>query len=274
MTPKLSKVRLLATDMDHTLLSGHPAAINTRTRAALQDAARAGLRVMAVSGRQTYSQAELVTGTPLLDLAIGSNGAVVADLATREIIREDVLTPEAQAELTYGLKALFPDLKVMSVRNGGDDYVVERGYLESSGGAHNVWPPEHVDASLADVLAVGGVKLVARTSLVSTEELYQAAIELAIPGCEPSISGAAFLEVAAAGVNKGTALAWTCERLGIDASEVVAIGDNVNDVEMIRWAGLGVAVANSTPEALEAADTVTVSNNEDAVALLIEEILG
>ena len=81
------------------------------------------------------------------------------------------------------------------------------------------------------------------------------------------------VEISAAGVTKAYALERLCQGLGIDPSQVVAVGDMPNDLAMLRWAGTAVAVANATQEVLDAADEVTASNLEDGVAQLLERIL-
>ncbi|MFT4295952.1 MAG: HAD family hydrolase [Micropruina sp.] len=274
MTPTRDTVRLIATDMDRTLLSGEPRSISARTRTALDAAAAAGIRVLAVSGRQPYSQATFVQGTALAGLGIGCNGAVVADLGSGEILSQEILEPDAQTALTFGLRNVFPHVKVASFRNGGNTVRAQFGYLEAVAGNQAPWPPDQREAPLDEVLRVGSVKLVAKVAGVPVDEVYAAAVELAVPGCQPTMSGASWIEVARAGVTKASALARVAANWGIDAAAVVAVGDNVNDVEMLRWAGCGVAVANATPEALAAADVVTVSNEQDAVARLIEDILA
>ena len=79
------------------------------------------------------------------------------------------------------------------------------------------------------------------------------------------------IEVNAGGVHKGLALGWLAKRLGIEREEVMAFGDGLNDVGMIREAGCGVAMANAVPSVLEAADMVTMSNDEDGVARAVEK---
>ena len=73
------------------------------------------------------------------------------------------------------------------------------------------------------------------------------------------------------------AIAWgvarLCERLGIERDDVVAFGDALNDVELLAWAGHGVAVANAVPEAVAVADEVTATNDEDGVAQVLERLL-
>ena len=82
-----------------------------------------------------------------------------------------------------------------------------------------------------------------------------------------------FIEVMARGVDKGAAIAGLIERLGLEREDVIACGDGLNDLSMIRYAGLGVAMANAQPEVKEAADVVTLSNDEDGVAEAIERYI-
>jgi hypothetical protein len=74
--------------------------------------------------------------------------------------------------------------------------------------------------------------------------------------------------VTAAGVNKATALA----ELGVPPEEVVAFGDYPNDIPMLQWAGLGVAMGNAHPEVIAIADEVTATNDEDGVAVVLERL--
>ena len=88
------------------------------------------------------------------------------------------------------------------------------------------------------------------------------------------LSGDKAVEVTAVGVNKAAGLAEVAEELGIEAKDVVAFGDYPNDVPMLAWAGLGVAVANAHAEVLAVADEVTASNDEDGVAIVLERLAG
>ena len=81
------------------------------------------------------------------------------------------------------------------------------------------------------------------------------------------------VEVMEKGINKGKAITFMAEKLGIPVEEVMAFGDGANDIAMIEAAGIGVAMANGIPEIREAADIVAVSNDEDGVAKIIEEYI-
>ena len=75
-------------------------------------------------------------------------------------------------------------------------------------------------------------------------------------------------------MHKAATVEWLLESSGVAAAEVVAFGDMPNDLELIRWAGLGVAVANADPRLKAAADEVTASNDDDGVAMVIERIVA
>lgn len=269
-------VRLIATDVDGTLVLSDHRTISPRTLAAFAAAREAGIEVLAISGRQPYSIGAIVAGSPLEGPVVGSNGAVAVDLATREIYFEELIDLDAQRAMALGMLEAFPRARVVSVRAAGNEYVAQHGYRgEQDPGAENaLWPVTHRFADLDEVLAEPSVKLVVRDDAVDPEVMLGIARGLDVPGCHPTTSGAPFLEVGRAGVSKASALVRFCRSRGYDASEVVTFGDNNNDVEMLRWAGLGVAMGNAVPDALEAADEVTLHHEEDGVAVVIERLLG
>ena len=134
-------------------------------------------------------------------------------------------------------------------------------------------PHEMGSHPLQAVLEALSLKFIVRSPLLSPRELMGELLALELEGFAVTHSGAPFLEVLAPGVSKAWGVARLCERLGMAASEVLAFGDAMNDAELLRWAGRGVAMANAEPEALEAADEVTLSNDEDGVAAVIERLL-
>jgi hydroxymethylpyrimidine pyrophosphatase-like HAD family hydrolase len=87
-------------------------------------------------------------------------------------------------------------------------------------------------------------------------------------------SGIDTVEITGAGIHKAHALAVVCDRLGIAAREVVALGDNRNDTEMLRWAGRGVAMGNALPAVVAVADEQTGHHMDDGVAIVIEDVLA
>ncbi|MCU1587309.1 MAG: yigL, partial [Frankiales bacterium] len=111
------------------------------------------------------------------------------------------------------------------------------------------------------------VKLLARHPSLGPDEFLEQATAVigdAVTVTHSSTDG--LLEISAQGISKATGLALVAERQGVSAEEVVAFGDMPNDLPMLEWAGLGIAVANAHPWVLAAADEVTASNDDDGVA--------
>lgn len=268
--------RLIATDLDGTLLASDHVTISPRNRAALALAADAGVRVVALSGRQPYSIAAIVAGTPLEGLAVGSNGSVGMDLATGQVFFEELIGVDEATAFARALLGRFPGVRVTSVRDAGNSYLAQHGYVEDMGVGISPegWPVVHRFTDLDEVLGAPSVKLVFKDPAVASPTLLEAVRDLGLNGCHATVSGAPFLEVARAGVTKGSALARLCQDLGIAPSDVVAFGDNNNDVEMLAFAGRGVAMANGTPEAKAAADEVTGTADEDGFAQVVERLLA
>lgn len=266
-------VRLVAADVDGTLLRSD-VTLSERTREAARRAVDAGLIVVAVSGRQPFAIAQVLPESVFIGPCVGANGAVSRNLATGERYFEHLVDPDAQRALVAALAADLPGLRCASVRDGGDTFFPEFGYVElMRSGDHGRTDPGP-EYPRDEVLAEGSVKLVIRHPVAGPEALLAAALAAAVPGCEPVTSGAPFLEVARAGVTKASGLADLCSRMGVAADEVVAIGDNLNDIAMLQWAGRGIAMGNALPAVKAAADEVTLSNDEDAVAVLLEELVA
>ncbi len=269
-------IRLIATDMDGTLLRSDHRTISPRTREAFARARAEGIDVLAISGRRPYSIGAIVLGSPLDGAVVGSNGSVAVNTLTREVLFEETLTVAAQRAIVEGILDAFPNVKVSSVRQAGDVYVTQHGYagMEDPGAEVARWAVSHRRADLPEVLAEPSVKIAILDPEVPAEALLEVARELAVPGALATTSGAPFLEVGKENVSKATALARFAQERGYGPEDVVAFGDNNNDVDMLAWAGYGVAMSNASPAALEVADTVTATNDEDGVAQVIERLLG
>jgi hydroxymethylpyrimidine pyrophosphatase-like HAD family hydrolase len=116
-------------------------------------------------------------------------------------------------------------------------------------------------------------KLLARVPETDLHDVLDVARGLCGTEAEVTLAGSTFVEVMARGVSKRAALAELVGERGLHVDHVVAFGDQLADAEMLRWAGHGVAVRNATSFALEAADEVTASNDDDGVALVLERIV-
>jgi Cof subfamily protein (haloacid dehalogenase superfamily) len=268
---------MLASDLDGTLLRSD-GTVSARNRAALHAAFDAGLLVAFVTGRPPRWLDEIADATGHLGVAVGANGAVLYDLAAEQIISSHALAPPELAALTGELRAAFPE--VQFAVEYGYSFAAEPGYVHdwainpvTDRRGQPIAPP--VVADLASIISRPGVKLLAKDRGADADE-FMASVDALLAGRASVTHSSTFglLEIAAAGVTKATGLAELAASHGIAPDEVAAIGDMPNDVPMLEWAGASYAVANAHPAALAAADEVLGSNDDDAVAGLIDRLLA
>jgi Cof subfamily protein (haloacid dehalogenase superfamily) len=270
-------IRLVASDVDGTLLRSD-GTVSDRTRAALRAASDAGLIVAFVTGRPPRWLDVLVDETGHVGVAVGANGAVIYDVAEERILRAHLLGTQLMAELGRDLRREFPDV-VFAVEYGLG-FAAEPGYVHewtinpARDRRGNPIAPPRV-ASFEQIIDEPGVKLLAKDREADPDAFLAAAV--ALVGDRATIthsSSFGLLEISAPGVTKATGLAELAESHGVAPHEVLAVGDMPNDVPMLLWAGRSYAVANAHPSVREAADEVVASNDDDAVAGLIEGLLA
>lgn len=269
-----SRIRLIATDLDGTLLDG-AGRVSARTRAALDAARAAGIATVPVTARQPIGVRPIAEQAGFDDWALCGNGAYGVHLRTGEHLFAEEIPADVQRQLAEALRAVIPDLLFASVRDAGERFVAQEGYAAVADFSdHKRHPQSMGGVSLDAVVEAPSLKLVIRHASMPTEQILDALQALGLTGFEATLSGAPFVEVMAQGVTKATGLAQVCTRLGVDQSEVLAFGDALNDLEMLQWAGRGVAVANALEVVRDAADEVTESHLADGVALVIERMLA
>jgi hypothetical protein len=208
---------------------------------------------------------------------VGANGAVVYDMATEQVLLAHLLDVSTVRGVADELRAGFDQISFAVETLTG--FAAEPGYvhdwainppLDRRG---RVLPPPRL-GTLDDILTAPALKLLAKDRDADADDFLHAAAALVAGRASLTHSaGFGLLEIGAAGVTKATGLAEVASRLGVDAGEVVAIGDMPNDLPMLAWAGTSYAVANAHPAVRAAADHVIGSNDEDAVAQLIENLL-
>lgn len=266
-------IRLIASDLDGTML-WDKTTLRPRTIAALQAAHQAGIIVVAATGRQLTALPDLLAGTRIRH-AVGSNGAIAGDLGSGEVYFEDPLPAEIAAEVIRALETAAPGTAFLSVRDHGALHFAETAYLAQVSPAERALVPmDYREVDRAGLLDAPSLKLAARHPDYDPETLAEMLTDARIDGCEATTSGAPFLEVQRGGVNKATGLAQLCAKLGIPAAEVMAFGDARNDIEMLTWAGTGIAMGNAVPETVAAADHTIGSNREDGLAEYLETLLA
>jgi Cof subfamily protein (haloacid dehalogenase superfamily) len=222
-----------------------------------------------VTGRPVRWLRQLYDQMPASLPAVCANGAAIYDPVTDRILRTDPLSIDLLLDVTKKLREAVPDIVFAVEVEDGRKFWYE-----------DAWPVrwEATDEDLVRVLATSeeltsapAVKLLARSaSTTQPDEFYQLISRTLGSVAEAThSSSSAMVEISAAGVTKAAGLAWLCAREGIAAEDVLAFGDMPNDVPMLTWAGHSVAMANAHPAVREVADEVTLSNDEDGVAVYL-----
>jgi hypothetical protein len=259
-------LRLAAIDLDGTLLRSD-GTISQRSRTAIRAVRDAGIVVVIVTARGPASVTGLAKEAGIEGSAVCSNGGLIVDLATGAIIRERLLETETAIRLVHALRERLPGI-VFAVEH--EAFAHEDGF--------SAWdwtpPPGTRVADALELLEDPATKIILRHTGHEVEAIAAVARELAGDSATVVQSGGEAVEVTAVGVNKAAGLAEVAEEHGIDAADVIAFGDFLNDVPMLAWAGRGVAVANAHPEVLVIADEVTASNDDDGVAIVLEQLIG
>jgi Cof subfamily protein (haloacid dehalogenase superfamily) len=263
-------IRLIATDLDGTLLRPDKT-ISQYTYTILQQIQAAGIVVVLISARPPRVIRKIAQEIGITGLAICCNGAITYDLDQEMIVQHTPILPNLALRLIQRLRQELPGLSFAC--ESPSQFKCEPRYL------HLCATPKHKQSAfhVTDALAFCNeplTKLIALHPTYSPEELGRLTAHITGEDVIVVHSGAPFIEISAAGVNKAWALATQCEQLGITAQEVVAFGDMPNDLSMLQWAGHAVAVANAHPQVRKAVHEITASNAEDGVTLVLERLLS
>ena len=255
MTP--SSLRVLALDLDDTLLRSDQL-ISPRTLDGLRRWRAADGYVVIATGRPTRSIAAALP-PDFHDVPwITYNGAEV--VLDGERIYANLIDVADTCTVVRLAEAALPD-SILGVEID-DTLYLNRPMARTS--------PYRV-ARLLDVATRPAAKILAfQTDGDAVDGILQA-----LPASTRAIVSIKYhlVQILAASADKAEALRFVVRRLGLGMQNVAAFGDDVNDVDMVRDAGYGVAVANAVPEVIAVADCVTQSNDEDGVAIVIEELL-
>ncbi|OZC96298.1 haloacid dehalogenase [Rhodococcus sp. 06-235-1A] len=272
---RAEQVVVVATDLDGTLLRSDRT-ISARTAAAMAAADAAGIRVVWATARARHSIDELAASCGFRGTAIGANGAVVLDLAdgTPRIVGTRFVPAETVASAKSVVRSLVPGVTFATV--GATRFVAEAQYAELCVFADHHRHPHEMELSdhglSADIEPT--VKIVARHRDTPSEALYELVAAAGVDGVELTHSGAPYIEMSAAGVSKATALQELCERWGTASDSVAAVGDARNDLPMLVWAGTALCPSNASEPVRAVADRVLESNDDDAVARYLEELVA
>jgi Cof subfamily protein (haloacid dehalogenase superfamily) len=259
--------RLVATDLDGTLLHSD-GTVTARTRAVLAELDARGVPVVFTTGRPIRWMEDLWDDVGGHGLAICSNGALVYDVARREVRDFRAVPSEVGLSIAEQLRTAVP----------GTHFAIEH----TAGWASEVDFPRHPDdraertsGDLAEIFRDDVVKILAVHRELEPEDFWRR-VEAVVGDQVVTTwsSSFALVEISAAGVDKATRLAALAAEMGVGAAEVLAFGDMPNDLAMLAWAGTSYAMANAHPSVQDQADHLAPSNDDDGVAAVLSDLFG
>ena len=259
---------LIGLDVDGTLVD-HDGAMTPAMHRTLQRAADEHVVVIA-TGRSLGATLTIVEAAGITrGYAVCSNGAVTVEM-----------DPEvAGGHRIVDTRSFQPGHALRTLREVAPDahYAVEMsdGTFRSTAGFQDAsFGVEAIESDLDELMGLEAVRVVVHVPDLSPQEFSEVIAESGVHGVEYSIGWTAWLDMAAPGISKASALEALREEFGIPESSTVAVGDGFNDTEMLTWAGVGVAMGQAPQGVKDVADVVTDSIHEDGTVLVLEQVLG
>ena len=274
--------KLIAIDLDGTLLSP-TGQVTPRTKAAIHRCLDAGILVCFATGRNWTESRTVLDAVAHYGSAVFAGGALIVDTEREVVLHRMKMDPPLAAEVC----GLFEQrgqctLALQDVAAAGFDYYVSKSVpmnAATSDWVNHVRPQVRLTDALPDAATHGHTIRVSicaapgdvarlKREVVDRFGWRALALSMTVP-----TYGVDILEVFDPAINKWEGVRLVAERHGVTPDQIVAIGDDVNDVPMLRGAGLGVAMGNATPPAVDAADRVIGRNTDDGLARFLEELL-
>ena len=274
MTEMQDAPLLIASDVDGTLIN-ESERIVPRVRSVITRATRAGTVMALATGRPPRWIFPVLDQLPVRPVCVCANGAVLYDSAYDRVLKAHTLSPEVMAEIAATAKAHFPGVPVgIAVERAGRSAFDREGELfqVSPEYLHTWAATDHGVAPVEALVAEPAIKLLVRNAGLTSEELFRELRPL-IPRERAHITysvSEGLLEIMAPGVNKATGVQDLAQLIGARRDQVVCFGDMPNDVEMLEWAGLGVAMGNGVAAVKAVADEITGTNNDGGLADILE----
>lgn len=275
-------LKAIVMDIDGTLVSSQKK-ITTKTKEALINAQKNGIKVILASGRPTrgmYGYAKELELEKYEGFLVSYNGAVVTDCKTNEILFNQTLSVKDGQDILNHLKKF--DVIPMLYK---DEYMyvsnVYKNMIDLPDGPYNI---VEYEARGCDFLICEKANLAAFANfpmnkiLVAGNPLYlkEKVEEMYAPFTEKVscvFSAPFYLEFTDKGIDKAKALSTVLPPLGIESVDVISFGDGQNDLSIIEYAGMGVAMGNAVEELKNIANHITLSNDEDGIAVALEKFL-
>lgn len=266
-------VKIIATDLDGTLMMPDHLTVSVRTVNALENAHKRGVKIAVATGRPMSIIGSVIEQIPFTDYIIYANGASVYDRENEKIIYSNLIDRKTAKKVISKLLEIpvFFEIYISGVSH----YQLDRAdYFDLAG-----LPEKFVNEVMKDMAAHENILEVLDAYDIEKISLYAVKAELVEPieqlfisnGLTCSSSLKNNLESTVSGADKGEALKEICKIIGAEKSEVMTFGDAGNDCEMLEYADLSFAMANATDECKASAKFLADSNANDGLAKAVEE---
>lgn len=271
--------QLIVSDVDGTLIDSCER-VSERLRAAVRRHTERGGTFALATGRPPRWVTPIVEQLPIQPLCVCSNGAVVWDPSEDRFLQVNNLPVAAMHEVmdvaTHAL-ADHGGVSLGAERAGTSAYDPPEELFEVEENFVHAWDStDHGTRDTETLLATPAMKLILRNHTLDSKQMY----DLVAPHIDPNLAHVTYsmseglLEVSAPGVNKSAGLEFLAQHVGADPVAAVAFGDMPNDIEMLEWAGMGVAMGNARTQVKDIADFVTSDNDDYGVARVIERLIA
>lgn len=267
------EIRLVALDLDGTLLH-EDKSLSDRTLNTLQQLADRGIRVVPATGRDPDGINGNILRVNPVHHAVCSNGAVILDPGTGEVLHSCPILPESAREaLDY-----FRDFSAFTYLHTDCGQVCSVSWEDSglTGRYPNIRFESDVVPDLLAWVREKSASLLKIGVFPRDDEAFRALMAAGSPSPDLVLmrTGVCSVELNSINASKGRALKTLCRLLDIPMSSVLAIGDNQNDMEMLRFAGVSVAMGNAEDDVKAEAMYVTGTNDQDGAAAFLEKYFG
>ncbi len=274
----MAKIKLVASDLDGTLLTSQKK-ITRRLSRALEQLDQLGIYFVPATGRAFQALPDCVRRLPNLHYVITCSGASVYDAVQRRMLFSNPLPPDAIDEI---LQAVAGTDHILEVMHSGNGYIDKRDW-------EKIPSYSLTDSHIRDIKTTR----IPSDDIMQEIEMHKASIEQMnfifrdtahrqqVWATLQGQDYATFtyysernIEITGKEATKANALKRLCEMLEIDAENVLALGDGDNDVDMLYWAGASAAVANAPQHVKDAANILTESCDEDGAAIVLDRVIA
>ncbi|GAA1408843.1 haloacid dehalogenase [Glutamicibacter uratoxydans] len=264
---RLTKRKLMiCLDVDGTIVD-HQGVMSPRVREAAREIVWRGHEVVISTGRSLGAALPIVRELGIEHgYVVASNGGVLAKVQGDDVqvIHREVFDP------SLALAALWRSLPTAkyALENERGEFLSSDVFTDASFGAES----QVVD--FEELVNSKAVRVVVFSTDATAEDFGRAVQGLGLSGVTYSVGWTAWLDIAAEGTTKASGLERLRTVLKFDAADTLAVGDGRNDIEMLQWAAMGVAMGQAPEEVKEVADAVTEGVDDDGLAIVLEELLN